>query len=123
MVGSLANALKKPDTLTYEEVKQFHIVLQNKVETVHEKIALLNSELSDKKTQLEAAGLFQAGLKSRLTSEIKTTEIEISALNQELIDFEEKLRIVRDIVLPAEERVSAYVSDLRRIAEKYAISL
>lgn len=123
VVGSLANALKKPDTLTYEEVKQLHIIHKNKVETVREKIALLHSELSDKKAQLESAGLFQASLKSRLTSEIKVTEMELSALNQELIDAEEKLRIVQDMIIPAEERVAAYVSDLYRIAEKYAISL
>lgn len=123
VVGSLANALKKPDTLTYEEVKQLHIIQKNKVETVREKIALIHTVLSDKKAQLESAGLFQASLKSRLASEIKATEKELTALNQELIDAEEKLRIVQDMIIPAEERVAAYVSDLCRIAEKYAISL
>jgi uncharacterized coiled-coil DUF342 family protein len=121
VVGTVASATKKADTLGYEQVKHLSITLQSKRTTIQEKIALLEQELTEKEEQINKAGLFQVSLKDTLKKEIKKTQEKITTMNNELIDIEEKIRIVLEVIEPVETRVKEYTTELDRITEKYYI--
>jgi chromosome segregation ATPase len=82
---------------------------------------LLEQELTEKEEQINKAGLFQVSLKDTLKKEIKKTQEKITTMNNELIDIEEKIRIVLEVIEPVETRVKEYTTELDRITEKYYI--
>ena len=121
VVGVVANAAQKPETLDYNEVKHLRASLQSKYDAIQEKIDLAEEGIKAKENELQAAGLFQSSLKNSLRSDIAKLKEEITALKKEQIDIREKIRIVAEVLEPIEKKIEEYTAELDRITEKYAI--
>ena len=121
LVGVIANAAQKPDTMDYNEIKHLRTSLQSKYDAAQEKIDLLEEGIKAKENEIASAGMFQKNLKDRLRDDIKQLKGEIMAHKKEQIDIKEEIRIVAEVIEPIEKNIAEYTSELDRIVEMYAI--
>lgn len=120
-VNSLVNNKKLPDINTYEEINHLYGFLKERHTSLLTKVAAVNKEIAAKRLQLSSLGIFQAGMKYSLNSELAELERSLSELNLKIADIDEKIRVVEGVVLPINDGVEEYYTTLHRIAERYSI--
>lgn len=121
VVAAVANASKKPDTLDFNEIAHVGSTLHSRYDALAERMEVALKEIAAKEQQLKEAGLFQKSLKTELADAIKMLRLQVSNIENELIDIKEKRQIVDNIIKPVNKRIEEYSANLRRIAEKYAV--
>lgn len=120
-VNSLVNNKKLPDINTYEEINHLYIFLKERHSSLLTKVAAVKKEIASKRSQVSSLGIFQAGMKYSLNSELTELEKTSNELNLKIADIDEKIRVVEGVILPINDGVDEYYTTLHRIAERYSI--
>lgn len=121
VMAAVVNANKKPETLDFNEIAHIGSTLRSRHDALVEKMDVALKEIAEKEQQLNKAGLFQKSLKAELSNNIKMLRLQLSTIENELIDIKEKRQIVDNIIDPVNKRIEEYSANLHRIAEKYAV--
>jgi len=120
-VNSLVNNKKLPDINTYEEINHLYIFLKERHSSLLTKVAAVKKEIASKQSQVSSLGIFQAGMKYSLNSELTELEKTSNELNLKIADIDEKIRVVEGVVLPINDDVDEYYTTLHKIAARYSI--
>lgn len=121
VMAAVVNANKKPETLDFYEIAHIGSTLRSRHDALVEKMDVALKEIAEKEQQLNKAGLFQKSMKAELSNNIKMLRLQLSTIENELIDIKEKRQIVDNIIDPVNKRIEEYCANLHRIAEKYAV--
>ena len=121
VMTAVVNANKKPERLDFNEIAHIGSTLHSHHDALVEKMDATLKEIAEKEHQLNKAGLFQKSLKAELSNNIKMLRLQLSTIENELIDIKEKRQIVDNIIDPVNKRIEEYCANLHRITEKYAV--
>lgn len=122
LAKSIVGTKKLPEIKTYEELCHLYDFLKERHSSLMREMSTIKKDIADKQAQASSLGVFRAGMKHAISSNVgeliaKTKELKIS-----LSDLDEKMRIVENVIMPIKKSVEDYSSNLNRISEQFLIS-
>ena len=110
---------KKPAEFDYNTVRNICRSLQSELEGYQAQIQQLDKYIADAEAEMAAASFLQFGRKKELQTTIDGYKQQQKTLNDQILDCNQRLNIVRDIIEPVNESIEQYSANLYRIVEKY----
>ena len=110
---------KKPAEFDYNTVRNICRSLQSELEGYQAQIQQLDKYIADAEAEMATASFLQFGRKKELQTTIDGYKQQQKTLNDQILDCNQRLNIVRDIIDPVNESIEQYSANLYRIVEKY----